>query len=142
MAAGRGMSEAGGTPAGRGRLRDLGHSVGRFRAGPRNALVDVPGVRVGHRTLVEDAGQGGAVRTGVTAVLPHGDSIWANRVLGACHVVNGYGKATGLTQLAELGTIEAPILLTGTLSVGPVWRVGCVTCSARSLTPGSGTQST
>lgn len=106
------------------RLRDLGHAVGRFRPGPRNALVDVPGVRVGHRTLVEDRGEGRAVRTGVSAVLPHGGGLWAEPVLGACHVVNGYGKATGLTQLAELGTVEAPILLTGTLSVGPVWEGG------------------
>lgn len=105
------------------RLRDLGHAVGRFEPGPRNALVDVPGVCVGHRTLIEDRG-GAAVRSGVTAVLPHGGNVWAEQVLGACHVVNGYGKAAGLTQLAELGTIEAPILLTGTLSVGPVWEGG------------------
>jgi D-aminopeptidase len=102
------------------RLRELGYAVGRFPAGQRNALVDVPGVLVGHRTLSE----GERLRTGVTAVLPHGGNLYTEKVLGACHVVNGYGKAAGLSQLAELGTIESPILLTSTLSVGPVWEGG------------------
>ena len=102
------------------RLRELGYAVGRFPAGDRNALVDVPGVLVGHRTLDE----GERLRTGVTAILPHGGNLYAEKVLGACHVVNGYGKAAGLSQLAELGTVESPILLTSTLSVGPVWEGG------------------
>jgi D-aminopeptidase len=102
------------------RLRELGYSVGRFQPGERNALVDVPGVRVGHCTLNE----GERLRTGVTAVLPHDGNLYAEKVLGACHVVNGYGKAAGLSQLAELGTIESPLLLTSTVSVGPVWEGG------------------
>jgi D-aminopeptidase len=102
------------------RLRELGFAVGRFPPGERNALVDVPGVRVGHRTLIE----GDRLRTGVTSILPHGGNVYAEKVLGACHVVNGYGKAAGLTQLAELGTLESPVLLTNTLSVGPVWEGG------------------
>jgi D-aminopeptidase len=102
------------------RLRELGYAVGRFPAAERNALVDVPGVLVGHRTLDE----GARLRTGVTAILPHGGNLYAEKVLGACHVVNGYGKAAGLSQLAELGTVESPILLTSTLSVGPVWEGG------------------
>jgi D-aminopeptidase len=102
------------------RLRELGYAVGRFPPGERNALVDVPGVLVGHRTLNE----GERLRTGVTAILPHGGNLYAEKVLGACHVVNGYGKAAGLSQLAELGTVESPILLTSTLSVGPVWEGG------------------
>jgi D-aminopeptidase len=102
------------------RLRELGYSVGRFPTGELNALVDVPDVRVGHRTLVE----GDRLRTGVTAILPHGGNLYEDKVLGGCHVVNGYGKATGLTQLVELGTIESPLLLTNTLSVGPVWEGG------------------
>jgi D-aminopeptidase len=77
-------------------------------------------VRVGHRTLNE----GDSVRTGVTAILPHGGNLYEDKVLGACHVINGYGKAAGLSQLAELGTLESPILLTNTLSVGPVWEGG------------------
>jgi D-aminopeptidase len=102
------------------RLRDLGYAVGRFPTGELNALVDVPGVLVGHRTLVE----GERLRTGVTAILPHGGNLYADKVLGGCHVVNGYGKAAGLTQLVEMGTVESPLLLTNTLSVGPVWEGG------------------
>ena len=102
------------------RLRELGHAVGRFPTGALNALVDVPGVLVGHRTLDD----GERLHTGVTAVLPHGGNLYEDKVFGACHVVNGYGKATGLTQLAELGTVESPLLLTNTLSVGPVWEGG------------------
>jgi D-aminopeptidase len=94
--------------------------VGRFPTGERNALVDVPGVMVGHRTLAE----GDRLRTGVTAILPHGGNLYAEKVLGACHTINGYGKAAGLSQLAELGTIESPLLLTSTLAVGPVWEGG------------------
>ena len=102
------------------RLRELGFAVGRFAAGELNSLVDVPGVLVGHRTLVE----GERLRTGVTAILPHGGNLYERKVLAAAHVVNGYGKAAGLTQLAELGTLESPVLLTNTLSVGPVWEGG------------------
>ena len=102
------------------RLRQLGHAVGRFPTGERNSLVDVPGVLVGHRTMIERD----RLRTGVTAILPHGDNLYAEKVLGACHTINGYGKAAGLSQLAELGTIESPLLLTSTLSVGPVWEGG------------------
>ena len=102
------------------RLRELGFEVGRFPTGERNALVDVPGVLVGHRTLIE----GDRLRTGVTAILPHGGNLYADKVLGACHVINGYGKAAGLSQLEELGTIESPLLLTSTLAVGPVLEGG------------------
>jgi len=102
------------------RLRELGYAVGRFPSGSLNALVDVPGVLVGHRTLAE----GDRLRTGVTAILPHGGNLYAEKVLGACHVVNAYGKAAGLTQLAELGTIESPVLVTNTLAVGAAWEGG------------------
>jgi D-aminopeptidase len=102
------------------RLRELGYAVGRYAPGPLNALVDVPGVLVGHRTLNE----GDRLRTGVTAILPHAANLYEDKVLGAYHAVNAYGKAAGLTQLAELGTIESPILLTNTLSVGAAWEGG------------------
>ncbi len=102
------------------RLRDLGYAVGRLPPGERNAIVDVPGVLVGHRTLIE----GERLRTGVTAILPHAGNPYAEKVLAACHVVNGYGKAAGLSQVDELGTLESPVLLTSTLSVGPVWEGG------------------
>jgi D-aminopeptidase len=101
------------------RLRELGYAVGRFPTGERNALVDVPGVLVGHVTLA-----GGTARTGVTAILPHPGNVYAEKVLGACHAINAYGKPIGLSQLEEMGTIESPILITSTLSVGPVWEGG------------------
>jgi D-aminopeptidase len=101
------------------RLRELGYRVGRFPTGELNAIVDVPGVLVGHMTLA-----GGASRTGVTTIIPHGGNLYAEKVLGACHAVNAYGKPTGLSQLAEMGTVESPILITSTLSVGPVWEGG------------------
>jgi D-aminopeptidase len=103
--------------ADRKRLRDLGLRVGRFPAGERSAIVDVPGVRVGHRTLAEEL-------TGVTAILPHGGNLYEDNVPAAGHVVNGYGKAAGLSQLAELGTLESPVLLTNTLAVGAAWEGG------------------
>src|SRR5919197_1483119 len=104
----------------RARLRGLGYAAGRFPIGRLNALVDVPGVLVGHRTIVE----GERLRTGVTAILPHGGNLYEEKVLGGFHAVNAYGKAAGLTQLGELGTIESPLLLTNTLSVGAVWEGG------------------
>jgi D-aminopeptidase len=104
----------------RARFRELGHAVGRFPTGERNALVDVPGVLVGHRTIVD----GDRLRTGVTAILPHDGNLYEEKVLGGYHAVNAYGKAAGLTQLAELGTIESPILLTSTLGVGAAWEGG------------------
>jgi D-aminopeptidase len=102
------------------RVRELGYAVGRFAPGTLNALVDVPGVLVGHRTIDD----GDRLRTGVTAILPHGGNLYEEKVLGGFHAVNAYGKAAGLTQLAELGTIESPILLTNTLSVGAAWEGG------------------
>jgi D-aminopeptidase len=102
------------------RLRELGYAVGRFPTGELDALVDVPGVLVGHRTIVE----GERLRTGVTAILPHGGNLYEEKVLGGHHAVNAYGKAAGLTQLAELGTIESPLLLTNTLAVGAAWEGG------------------
>jgi len=95
------------------RARDVGIDIGVFEAGPLNAITDVEGVRVGHRTLIV----GDSIRTGVTAVLPHGGNIFANKVAGAIVVRNGFGKLVGLSQVNELGQIETPILLTGTLSV-------------------------
>lgn len=106
------------------RLREIGHRVGRFAPGPINAITDVDGVLVGHHTLNGEMADGSVLRTGVTAVLPHVGDLYAEKVLGAAHVVNAYGKATGLSQLAELGTVEAPILVAPTLSVGAAWEGG------------------
>lgn len=94
------------------RLRELGISPGVLPPGERNDITDVVGVQVGHATLVE----GQSVRTGVTAVLPHPGNLFRQRVPAGLAVGNGYGKLIGATQLAELGELETPILLTNTLS--------------------------
>jgi D-aminopeptidase len=86
---------------------------GALQPGPRNAITDVAGVRVGHATLVA----GDSVRTGVTAILPHGGNLFLDRVPAAVHVGNGFGKLLGSTQVNELGELETPILLTCTLCV-------------------------
>lgn len=99
---------------GRPRARDLGLAPGVGQPGPENALTDVAGVKVGHTTLRE----GDRVRTGVTAILPHGGNLFREKVPGAVFVGNAFGKLAGSTQVDELGTIETPIVLTNTLSVG------------------------
>ena len=96
------------------RIRDLGVSPGILRPGPWNAITDVAGVRVGHKTLVE----GQSIRTGVTAILPAGDNLFQQKLPAAIYVGNGFGKAAGFLQVAELGNIETPIVLTNTLAVG------------------------
>jgi D-aminopeptidase len=95
------------------RARDLGIRIGVLTPGALNAITDVAGVKVGQVTLVE----GTSVRTGVTAVLPHGGNIFQDKVPAAVFVGNGFGKLTGSTQVNELGNLEAPIVLTNTLSV-------------------------
>ena len=95
------------------RARDAGVVVGILPPGPLNAITDVAGVRVGQTTVWE----GDSVRTGVTAILPHGGNLFRERVPAAVHVGNGFGKLLGLTQLRELGELETPILLTCTLCV-------------------------
>lgn len=96
------------------RARDLGIAPGVFEPGRLDAITDVPGVLVGHATLVT----GEAVRTGVTAVLPHGDNLFQDKVAGAVFIGNAFGKLAGSTQVQELGTLETPIVLTNTLAVG------------------------
>jgi len=95
------------------RARDIGLACGSLAAGELNSIADVPGVRVGHRTLI-----GGDIRTGVTAVIPHGGNLYREKPVAAVQVLNGFGKSAGLVQVEELGSIETPILLTNTLSVG------------------------
>ncbi|MFN7981292.1 MAG: P1 family peptidase [Vicinamibacterales bacterium] len=96
------------------RARDLGIAPGVLQPGPLNAITDVSGVRVGHTTIIE----GDKVRTGVTAVIPHGGNVFQDKVAGAVFVGNAFGKLAGSTQVNELGTIETPIVLTNTLAVG------------------------
>jgi D-aminopeptidase len=96
------------------RARDLGIAPGKLPAGPMNAITDVAGVRVGHITVRE----GERIRTGATAILPHGGNLFQDKVPAGLAVFNGFGKLAGATQLVELGEIETPILLTNTLAVG------------------------
>jgi D-aminopeptidase len=95
------------------RAREAGVNAGILPPGPLNAITDVDGVLVGHTTLI----RGDNVRTGVTAILPHGGNLFREKVPGAVFVGNGFGKLAGSTQVNELGEIETPILLTSTLSV-------------------------
>lgn len=95
------------------RVREAGITIGRLPTGAANAITDVDGVLVGHRTLIE----GDSIRTGITAILPHDGNVFTHRVRAAIDVGNGFGKLVGSTQVNELGELETPILLTGTLSV-------------------------
>ncbi|WP_036135535.1 P1 family peptidase [Luteimonas mephitis] len=94
-------------------LREYGIAPGVLQPGPLNAITDVPGVKVGQKTLVS----GNDIRTGVTAILPHAGNIFQDKVPAAVYVGNGFGKLVGTTQVAELGNIETPIVLTNTLGV-------------------------
>jgi D-aminopeptidase len=110
------------------RARDLGIPFDG-EPGPWNAITDVSGVTVGHRTVIEDLANGRAVRTGVTAVLPRGRDSLTRPVFGAWFALNGCGEMTGTTWLEESGQLEGPVMLTNTHSVGMVhhatiaWRV-------------------
>lgn len=94
------------------RLRELGVVPGILTPGKYNAITDVKGVTVGHKTLVS----GDTMRTGVTVILPHEGNVFQQKVPAAVFVGNGFGKALGFTQVTELGNLETPIALTNTLS--------------------------
>ena len=96
------------------RARDFNIGPGVYPPGKLNAITDIAGVLVGHTTVIA----GDNVRTGVTAILPHGGNLFQDKVAGAVFVGNAFGKLAGSTQVNELGTIETPIILTNTLSVG------------------------
>lgn len=95
------------------RIRDYGVTVGSLPTGRLNKITDIPGVTVGHATIDTDR-----QKTGVTVILPAEGNLYAAPLTAACHVINGYGKTAGLMQVGELGTLETPIVLTGTLNVG------------------------
>lgn len=107
------------------RAREWGVKVGIHTPGSNNAITDVEGVKVGHCTLNRESGAlkpgFGPVRTGVTAIIPHGNDIWNQRCSAGHFVLNGNGSVTGLDWMAESGLLEGPILLTNTLSVGAVY---------------------
>lgn len=93
--------------------KDFGIAIGSLKKGKRNLITDVMGVKVGHVTLND-----GNIKTGVTAVLPHEGNIFKEKVMASSCVINGFGKSMGILQIEELGTIETPIIMTNTLSVG------------------------
>ena len=95
------------------RPREMGLKIGVLPAGALNAITDVPGVKVGHKTLIS----GESVRTGVTAILPHDGNLFQSKVPAAIFAGNGFGKLSGTTQINELGTLEGPLILTNTLNV-------------------------
>ncbi|WP_020526274.1 P1 family peptidase [Flexithrix dorotheae] len=95
------------------RCRDFGIKIGVLNTGKANAITDVPGVKVGHKTLIA----GDSIRTGVTAIIPHSGNIFQEKLPAAIYIGNGFGKLAGYSQVEELGNIETPIVLTNTLSV-------------------------
>ena len=103
---------------------DLGIHIGHLCHGPQNSITDVEGVHVGHSTIITGEGRlipgEGPIRTGVTVVLPHTNNLYRQKIPAACHILNGFGKSIGLSQISELGHIESPIALTSTLNV---WNV-------------------
>ena len=109
----------------RARARDLGITVGTLPTGPLNAITDVPGVLVGHCTVSWGGPElprgSGPARTGVTAVLPHGNDIWHKRVVAGAFAANGVGEVVGMNAIREWGLIETPIMLTNSQSIGAVY---------------------
>lgn len=105
------------------RLRDLGIAIGEYAPGPKNFITDVPGVKVGHSTLIEGSGRrkpgNGPVRTGVTVIIPNED-VYNKKLISGGFILSGAGEIAGFTQVTEWGIIETPIALTNTLSVGRV----------------------
>ena len=87
--------------------------IGKIKTGKNNSITDVKGVKVGNITL-----KSGKIKTGVTAIIPHEGNIFKDKLIAASHVINGFGKSTGLIQIDELGVLETPIILTNTLNVG------------------------
>ncbi len=109
------------------KLRELGITIGMLPVGNKNCITDVPGVHVGHTTLHYPLENKEHVSTGVTAILPHGGNLFRQKVAASSHVLNGYGKTTGLVQMDELGRLESPIMLTNTFGV-PAVTQGTLEC--------------
>ena len=113
-----------GTPLAAPRARDLGVVIGEMAPGPLNAITDVPGVSVGHATIIEGDGPlvvgRGPIRTGVTVIRPHDGDVWREPVFAASHVLNGNGEMTGLEWVREGGMLGGVVAITNTHSVGVV----------------------
>jgi len=106
-------------------LRDYGWKCGIFPTGPTNSLMDVPGVSLGHQTLISGDGKLvptiGPIRTGVSIIFPHQGNLYRKKVPAGVYIANAFGKSTGIPQICELGCIETPIAVTNTLNVGLVY---------------------
>ncbi|WP_419878754.1 P1 family peptidase [Brevibacillus centrosporus] len=103
------------------KIREYGVTIGQLPTGEKNDITDVPDVRVGHVTIQRELeGDQEYACTGVTAIVPHGGSLFREKVTAASYVINGFGKTTGLVQVNELGVLESPIMLTNTFSVPAV----------------------
>ena len=107
------------------RIREVGINIGNMSPGVKNHIGDVGNISIGHTTIIKSEGKlipgKGPIRTGVTVVLPHRGDIFHKKVPAAAYIMNGFGKATGIPQIMELGNIETPIAITNTLNVGIVW---------------------
>lgn len=103
------------------RIRDFAFNLGQLETGKSNAITDVPGIKIGHSTIIKGNGKlipgKGPIRTGVTIIKPHEGNIYREKVRASSFVLNGYGKTIGLVQVDELGYIESFIALTNTLNV-------------------------
>lgn len=103
------------------RARELGITIGNLPSGSHNAITDVPGVRVGFCTIIDEEGVGrGPIHTGVTVIMPHEGNIWKEPLFAGCHRLNGNGEMTGLEWVRESGMLMSPIAITNTHSVGVV----------------------
>jgi D-aminopeptidase len=122
------------------RARELGIRIGRLEPGPLNAITDVPGVRVGHTTLIGGDGPlrrgEGPVRTGVTVVIPHDGNVWTEPVFAGAHRLNGNGELTGLEWIREAGMLAGALGITNTHSVGVV-HDALIEAAIRGLPAGS-----
>ena len=123
------------------RARELGIVIGRLAPGPRDAITDVAGVRVGHATIIDGDGPlvvgRGPIRTGVTVILPHDGDVWNEPVFAGCHRLNGNGELTGLEWIREAGQLGGAVAITNTHSVGVV-RDALVAHGVRHRRPGVG----
>ena len=124
------------------RARDLGITIGTGMPGASNAITDVEGVRVGHRTIVRGPdGDAHAVRTGVTAIFPHEGRPWNEWVYAGVDILNGYGELIGINQIREWGALMSPIVLTSSLQIGKAydatvrWIAGLDTAGAEEVMP-------
>ncbi|MEO8423983.1 MAG: P1 family peptidase [Actinomycetota bacterium] len=119
------------------RARELGIQIGRMEPGVLNAITDVTGVRVGHRTLVRGSdGDPHAIRTGVTTFFPHEGDPWREAVYAGTHILNGYGELIGINQITEWGVLMSPIVLTSSLAIGKAYDATVRWLSGRDVAAG------